>query len=95
MFHGKVIGEKGFAADSITGGVATVEDKYIGYHRLGLNISKDISLGGGEIIIYSKRSLDLSYLNPFSFYKTVEHGNQDRDIIRCFFLMQATTLSGD
>lgn len=32
-----------------------------------------------EAVIYSERGIDLSYLNPFSFLKTLEHANRDRD----------------
>jgi len=93
-FHGKIIGNKSGIADTVTGGIATVEDKYFGYHRLGVNISKDISFGAGEIILYANRPLDISYLNPFAFYKTVEHSNQDRDNSMLFFDLSSNPLKG-
>ncbi|HSP88027.1 MAG TPA: capsule assembly Wzi family protein [Ignavibacteriaceae bacterium] len=84
-FHGKLLGNSSFINDSITGGTNFVAEKYIGYHRLSFDFSQDISLGAGEIIIYGNRGIDLSYLNPFTFYKSVEHSNQDRDNSMLFF----------
>ncbi|MCU7490885.1 MAG: hypothetical protein HF312_14575 [Ignavibacteria bacterium] len=77
--HAKLLGNLSYAADPLQGAITTVDEKYLGYHRLDLNISKDFSLGIGELIVYSRRSIDLSYLNPFNFYKSTEHANQDRD----------------
>ncbi|MDP4114973.1 MAG: hypothetical protein Q8903_02495, partial [Bacteroidota bacterium] len=78
-FHGKLLAQGTFPQDSITGLNTTIPDKYIGYHRLGFNISKHFSFGVGEMIIYKDRSIDLSYLNPLNFYKSTEHFNRDRD----------------
>lgn len=78
-FHGKLLGEKTFHSDSITGGVHKIDEKFIGYHRIGFDVSRDFQFGFGELIIYSNRSADLSYINPFNFYKSVEHSSQDRD----------------
>jgi hypothetical protein len=54
-------------------------DKFLVYHRLGFNLNRHFNFGVGEFIIYGRRGLDLSYLNPFAFYKSVEHSNRDRD----------------
>ncbi len=78
-FHGKLIGKTKFVSNSITGGSNTVEEKYIGYHRLGFNISDDFNIGAAEMIIYGGRSLDINYLNPFILYKTAQNNNKDRD----------------
>jgi hypothetical protein len=32
-----------------------------------------------EAVVYSDRGFDLSYLNPLSFFKSLEHANRDRD----------------
>jgi hypothetical protein len=77
-FHGKLIAQGTSREDSVTGINTTIPDKYIGYHRIGFNISKHFSFGIGEMIIYN-RSIDLSYLNPLNFYKSTEHFNWDRD----------------
>lgn len=93
-FHGKILGNRGEIVDTSAGGLATVEDKYFGYHRLAFNFSKDFSLGLGEVIVYANRSIDLGYLNPFSLYKTVEHSGQDRDNSMMFLDMTSSPLKG-
>ncbi|OGU73612.1 MAG: hypothetical protein A2V93_09055 [Ignavibacteria bacterium RBG_16_34_14] len=93
-FHGKLLDNISFAGDSITGGANIVDEKYIGYHRLSFDFSPSVSLGAGEIIIYGKRGIDLSYLNPFTFYKSIEHSNQDRDNAMLFFDLNVKPISG-
>ncbi len=78
-FHGKLLGNSSSIYDSTQGEINTIDDKYIGYHRLGLNLSNDFNIGGGEIIIYSNRPIDLTYLNPFNIYKTAQNSEKDRD----------------
>lgn len=78
-FHGKLLGSEKTYNDSIQGSIRNITDKYISYHRLGFNINRHFTFGLGEMIVYSNRSIDFSYLNPFNFYKSVEHANQDRD----------------
>jgi hypothetical protein len=93
-FHGKLLGNSTFINDTITGGSQYVDEKYIGYHRLNFNISPSFSFGAGEMIIYGNRGIDLSYLNPFTFYKSVEHSNQDRDNSMLFFDINYKPASG-
>ncbi len=93
-FHGKLLGDVYYAPDSITGGSNVITEKYIGYHRLGFNISKHFSFGVGEMIIYGDRPMDLSYLNPFNFYKSVEHSNRDRDNALLFFDVKNNSVKG-
>lgn len=85
FFHGQLLGRESYAQDTITGGVHVVESKYMAYHRISFDISKHLNLGAGEVVIYGERPIDLSYLNPFSFYKSVEHSNRDRDNAMLFF----------
>ncbi len=93
-FHAKILGTSYFQPDSITGGINVVPEKYLGYHRIGFNLSNDFNFGVGEMIIYGDRSLDLSYLNPFAFYKSVEHSNQDRDNSFLFFDVNNKSIKG-
>ncbi len=93
-FHGKLLGETTFQPDSINGGLNYVHEKYIGYHRIGFDISNAVNFGVGEIIIYGDRGLDLSYLNPFAFYKSIEHANQDRDNSLLFFDFANKSIEG-
>jgi hypothetical protein len=36
-FHGKLLGSISYNNDSIQGSIKTISDKYIGYHRIGIN----------------------------------------------------------
>jgi hypothetical protein len=55
-----------------------LNEKYSTSHRFTLLQSwGEVSFW--ENIIYSDRPFDISYLNPFSFLKSVEHANRDRD----------------
>lgn len=92
--HGKLNGIISSFTDSIQGAIKNSDDKYLGYHRFGFNISKDISFGLGEMIIYSGRSIDFAYLNPFNFYKSVEHASQDRDNSMMFLDVQNNSVMG-
>jgi hypothetical protein len=66
-------------ADTLTGGAgAFIPDKFITVHDLTFAIGRDVELGFTDMVIYSRR-LDLGYLNPFSFLKSVEHALNDRD----------------
>ena len=92
--HGKLLGEQFFIYDSIHQPINIIQDKYFVYHRFGLNSFKNFSAGFGEMIIYSNRSFDLSYLNPFNFYKSIEHSNQDRDNSIMFFDLRYNPFEG-
>ena len=84
-FHAKIAGYPGNQPDSTTQGVNLVGEKYIGYHRIGFNPSKNLEFGIGEFIIYANRPLEFAYVNPFNFYKSAEHSGQDRDNSMLFF----------
>jgi hypothetical protein len=94
FFHGQLLGQETLVSDSVTGGVHSLTSKYIAYHRIGFNISKAVNFGAGEVIIYGDRSIDLSYFNPFSFYKSVEHSNRDRDNAMLFFDFNNKSIRG-
>lgn len=94
FFHGKLLGNQFLEADSIQGSINNVDDKYLAYHRFGLNLSKHLNIGLGEMIVYGNRNIDFSYLNPFNFYKSAEHANQDRDNTFLFFDLQNNSIDG-
>ncbi len=94
FFHGKLLGNASVEIDSLSGSTNLIEEKYFGYHRIGFNISSDIDFGLGEMIVYGDRPLDFSYLNPFSFYKTIEHSNRDRDNAMLFLDFNNNSLKG-
>ncbi len=93
-FHGELLGNESFAADTVTGGVAVYEQKYIGYHRIGFNLSDAVNFGVGEFIIYGDRPIDFSYLNPFALYTSQEHSNNNRDNALMFFDFNNKSIKG-
>ncbi|PIY11652.1 MAG: hypothetical protein COZ18_03460 [Flexibacter sp. CG_4_10_14_3_um_filter_32_15] len=54
--------------------------KYVIYHHLSIDITKKFNLGVFESVAYGRKdqgqndTFDLSYLNPFIFYRAVEQG---------------------
>ena len=93
-FHGKLLGNSSSIYDSTRGEINTIDEKYIGYHRLGLNLSNDFNIGAGEIIIYSNRPMDLTYLNPFNIYKTAQNSEKDRDNSMVIFDFNNKSIKG-
>ncbi len=83
--HAKLLGERQYINDSVSGGYNFIPEKYFVYHRMGFDISQHFKLGVGEAVVYGERPFDLSYLIPFSFFKSIEHSNRDRDNTMIFF----------
>ncbi len=93
-FHGKLLGREFPFYDNEIGYYNKIEEKYLVYHRLGFNISRTLNFGLGEMIIYGNRSFDLSYFNPFTFYKSIEHDNRDRDNSLMFIDVSNNSIRG-
>ncbi len=53
--------------------------KYFAYNKFTFSFPELFNAGIGEAVIYTGRSFDLAYLNPFAFYKFEEMSLQDRD----------------
>lgn len=92
--HGKLLGDSYSYMDWQNGSRRDLEEKYIVYHRFEFTFSRHLTLGLGETIIYSRRGIDLSYLNPLAYYKSVEHYNQDRDNSKIFMDFVNNSLRG-
>jgi hypothetical protein len=71
-----------------------VADKYFAAHRLELSFGKYVDLGAQEITIYSNRSVDLGYLNPLTFFESVQRSRQERDNGNLAFDIQIRPISG-
>lgn len=54
-------------------------DVYWAGNRLEVYLGKGVQIGLAESIVYGDQSLKLGYLNPLSFYKSLEHFYGDRD----------------
>lgn len=91
--HGKLLGEQSIVPYN-DDSKRVVKEKYFVYHRMGFDFSKHFRFGLGEIVIYGERGIDLSYLNPFNFYKSIEHSNRDRDNSAMFLDFKNNTIKG-
>jgi len=90
FLHSWILGQKKMTVlDSMRGAEAIINAKYIASHRVDVTFGNALNLGVTEMIVYSKRFPDLAYLNPFIFYKSVEHSLQDRDNAFLVFDAQA------
>lgn len=65
-------------SDYINGKDSYYPAKYAVTHRFALKPSWG-EIAFWEHLIYSNRGLDLAYVNPISFYKSLEHSLHDRD----------------
>ncbi len=66
-----------FPTSSDMGYTTVIPPKYVAMHTFSLR-PKWGEINFFESVIYS-RDLDLAYLNPLSFFKTLEHSQHDRD----------------
>ncbi len=71
-----------------------VADKYLAAHRLEFAINNYIDLGVQELSIYSNRSVDLGYLNPLTFFESVQRSREERDNGFLAFDIQVRPLRG-
>jgi len=93
-FHGKLLGNSTETGDTVHGNQNLITEKYVGYHRIGFNLSDDFNIGASEMIIYGDRGLDFNYLNPFNLYKTAQNSNKDRDNSMIIFDFNNKSIKG-
>jgi len=55
------------------------QQKYLAAHRLEFSPWRFLDIGLQEMILYSDRSFEPSYLNPLNFFRSAEHYLGDRD----------------
>jgi hypothetical protein len=66
-------------------GSTLVGNKYGTFHRLGINLRKNINIGLYEAIVFDRsdptdeKGFDLNYLNPIIFYRAIEQNQGSRD----------------
>lgn len=95
FLHGWLLGKPGNSLPLNNGASEpVVADKYIAAHRFELGINKYIDLGVQEFSIYSNRSVDLGYLNPLTFFESVQRSRQERDNGFLAFDVQVRPLQG-
>jgi hypothetical protein len=54
-------------------------DVYWAGNRFEFYLGKGVQVGFAESIVYGNRSLQIGYLNPLAFFKSIEHYYGDRD----------------
>jgi len=74
--HGSLLSE--VESGNSTGFMIYLPPKYMAIHRISVK-PRWGEISFWESVIYSNRSYDLAYLNPFSFLKSLEHALHDRD----------------
>lgn len=77
---------------SLSGGY--LNQRYFAHHRLSFSPVNILEIGIGEAVIYTRTSPELSYLNPFNFYKSVEHQLQDQDNTLLYFDFEIIPIKG-
>ena len=71
-------------ADSTLTGNNDYPDKYVAIHKFGWKPNKNLEIFWGEHVIYGNRSIDPSYLIPFTYWRGTEHNLSDRDNVLIF-----------
>ena len=80
FIHNWLLSKEQFDHSDIFTDKRIIASKYLALHRFGLSLfDNDLDLGFSEMIIYSNRPVEIAYLTPLIFYKSVEHSLQDRD----------------
>lgn len=86
------INYKSFSFDYLHGWLQKVSSnssnplqKFIAHHRLSFAPSNKVRFGVGESVIYLRTAPQLDYLNPFNFYKSIEHQLRDQDNALLYF----------
>ena len=63
------------ASNGATSNNGLVNKKYVVMHQLSYNVTKNLTLGAFEGIIFERsQQFELQYLNPVIFYRSVEYG---------------------
>ncbi|XOV92499.1 MAG: capsule assembly Wzi family protein [Bacteroidota bacterium] len=66
-------------------GVGSFTKKYFTFHRLGMNVTRNLELGLFESVVYGRpdslgsNNLKLEYLNPIMFYRALEQQDGSAD----------------
>ncbi len=61
-----------------SGSFLEIPSKYMAFHRFSVRHFWG-EIGFWESVIYTERGIDLAYINPLSFFKSLEHSLRDRD----------------
>jgi hypothetical protein len=80
FIHGWLLSKNESIYNSYTRAFDTyLAPKYIAGHRFEFSFPHLFDIAANEMVIYSRPSPEIAYLNPLNFYKSAEHSLQDRD----------------
>ncbi len=100
FFHGSLLGQRRHVTftlppdTSVTYSEPVVADKYFAAHRLEFSFPRLFDVGFQEMAIYSNRSIDLAYLNPFIVLESAQRSREERDNVLWAFDMQTHFITG-
>lgn len=100
FFHGSLLGRRRTllftdpSDTSVTYAEPTVADKYLAAHRIEFSFPHVLDIGFQEMVIYSNRSVDLAYLNPFVVLESAQRSREERDNVLWAFDIQTRFTAG-
>lgn len=78
FFHGSLV-HFAFNDSTQTRSIQDLVPKYVAVHRLEFDLFNKARVGFSEMTVYGNKYLQLGYLNPFSFMKSVENSLESYD----------------
>lgn len=100
FFHGSLLGRRNILTFTLpTDSAASyrepvVADKYFAAHRIELSFPRLFDIGFQEMAIYSNRSIDFAYLNPFIVLESAQRSREERDNVFWAFDIQTHFVKG-
>jgi hypothetical protein len=100
FFHGSLLGRRRHVPftlpsdTSVTYTEPVAADKYFAAHRLEFSFPRLLDVGFQEMAIYSNRSIDFAYLNPFIVLESAQRSREERDNVLWAFDMQTHFITG-
>lgn len=100
FFHGSLLGRRSslifkLPSDTTVSYVEpTVADKYFAAHRIEFSFPHIFDIGFQEMAIYSNRSIDFAYLNPFIVLESSQRSREERDNVLWAFDVQTHFIAG-
>jgi hypothetical protein len=79
---------------ALSGVTAQVPQKYLAAHLISAGPFGGIRASIGESVIYSGRSFEIGYINPFNFLKSEEHYLRDRDNTNMYAALSVNPIAG-
>ena len=74
-------------SDTIGYDLEVIPPKFMVFHHLNINVTKNLNIGLFETVLFGDRKFDMNYLNPVIFYRFVEGllGSSDNAIVGADF----------